>query len=203
MNLIRRLILVLAVCAGAPAFAQTAAPTAPAAAHSTHTPAHLAAADRVIDAMALTQVFGHALERSIAQMRANDLSNADLLAQASAPVLKPQFVIDELREFVADQLDLASCTAIADFLQGPVGSKHIAAQIEELRTGKPVAVTLDDREQAAEQAFGQSKAGDDFVRFAAAFGPRFDALTTKANAQIAANVRALLDKRVMAPAQKP
>ena len=54
MNLIRRLILVLTVCACAPAFAQTN--TAPAAARSTHTPAQLTAADRVIDAMALAQV---------------------------------------------------------------------------------------------------------------------------------------------------
>mgnify|MGYP003335612372 FL=1 len=201
MKLVRILILVLACAVGSGAIAQTPRPAAPAA--SPHTPAHLAAADRVIDAMALAQVFGHALERSVAQMRANDPSSADLLSEASAPLLKPQFVTGELRDFVADQLDLASCTAIADFLQGPVGSKHIAAQIEELRTGKPVAVTLDEREQAAEQAFGQSKAGDDFVRFAAALGPRFDALTAKANAQLAANVRALLDKRVMAPAQKP
>lgn len=201
MNRLHRLILVLACCTCPPAFAQPAAPAA--AVHSVHTPEHLAAADRVIDAMALAQVFGHALDRSIAQMRASDPSSADLLSQASAPLQKPQFVTGELRDFVADQLDLASCTAIANFLQGPVGSKHIAAQIEELRTGKPVAVTLDEREQAAEQAFGQSKAGDDFVRFAAALGPRFDALTTKANAQLAANVRALLDQRVLGPAQKP
>jgi len=127
MKLVRILILVLACAVGSGAIAQTPKPAA--SATSTHTPAHLAAADRVIDAMALVQVFGHALDRSVAQMRANDPSSADLLSEASAPVLKPQFVTGELRDFVADQIDLASCTAIADFLQGPVGSKHIAAQI--------------------------------------------------------------------------
>lgn len=200
MKLARILIFVLACVGCSGAIAQSAKPSAPAA--SAYAPEHLAAAERVIDAMALTQVFGYAIDHSIAQVRANDPSTADLLIQASAPLKKREFVVDELRDFVASQLDPSSCAAITDFLQGPVGRKHIEAQIEELRTGKPVPVVLDEREQAIEQAFGQSKAGDDFVRFAAALSSRFDALTTKARAQLATNMRALLDKRVIARPEK-
>ena len=200
MKLARILILVAACAGNGAAIAQTATPVAPVA--SAHDPAHLAAAERVIDAMALVQVFAHSIDRSVAQMRAADPTTADLLSEASAPLSQRKFIVDELRDFVAAQLDAPSCTAIADFLEGPVGRKHLQAQLEELRTGRPTPVVLDAREQAIEQAFGQSDAGAAFVRFATALGPRFAELTDKANAQIAANVRALLDRRLLAPAAK-
>ncbi len=196
MKLVRILIFVLACAGSTGAIAQSNKPAAPAA--SAHASAHLAEAERVIDAMELARVFAVSVDRSITQLRATDPATADLMRQASAPYVQRQFLVDELREFVADQLDVDACRAIADFLSGPVGRRHMQAQLEELRTGKPVPVELTAEEQAAEQAFGLSKAGQDFTRFAAALGPRFGTLADKVNAQMAARVREILEKRSVA-----
>lgn len=196
MKLVHILILVLAYAGGNGAIAQSTKPTPPAV--SAHAPAHLAAAERVIDAMELVRVFAVSIDRSIAQLRVTDPATADLMREASTPYVQRQFLVDELRGFVADQLDADACRAIADFLSGPVGHRHMQAQLEELRTGKPVTVDLSAEEQAVEQVFGLSPAGQDFTRFAAALGPRFGELADKVNAQMTARVRQILEKRSVA-----
>lgn len=158
MKQIKLFFLGLLLAAG-----QAWAQDAGAASGKTYAASHLAAAERVVYAMALPERFIIPTRQLLQNSLEKDPENAPLMSSTMAPYLKKQYTAQQLKGYVASQFDQATCQQIAAFWEGPVGKKLVKTQVQMLTTGEAPPLEFTSSEKAAMKRFDATKAGQAFV----------------------------------------
>lgn len=155
MTLMKQLasfFLLMAACAAA--FAQAGANFAP---------THLAAAERIVYAMALPERFIIPTKQLLQNSLDKDPENAPLMSATMDPYLQKQYTANQLKGYFASQFDLPTCRQIAAFWEGPVGKKLVRTQVQMLTTGDAPELAFTAKEKAIMQRFDATKAGQAFL----------------------------------------
>lgn len=158
MKLIRlfSLFLLLATCQ-AWAQAQDASP------EKDYAAAHLAAAERVIYAMALPERFILPTRQLLKNSLEKDPENAPLMSATMEPYLEKQYTARQLKRYFASQFDQATCQQIAAFWEGPVGKKLVKTQVQMLTAGDAPPLVFTPKEKALMKRFDATSAGQAFL----------------------------------------
>ncbi|MBS0308311.1 MAG: hypothetical protein JSS58_05000 [Proteobacteria bacterium] len=130
------------------------APAAP-----TYTAEHLAAAERIVYAMALPERFILPSKAMIKLSEERDADNAALMETVFNSYLEKKYTADKLTPYFASRFDLGTCRQIATFWEGPVGKKLVKAQINILNGGEPKPIMYTRKEKAILKQFETSPAG--------------------------------------------
>lgn len=155
MKLIKQLfsfVLLMAACAVS--FAQ---------ATGDFTPAHLAAAERIVNAMALPERFIIPTRQLLQNSLEKDPENAPLMSATMDPYLQKGYTVNQLKGYFASQFDLPTSRRIATFWEGPVGKKLARTQVQMLATGEAPELVFTAKEKAIMKRFDATKAGQAFL----------------------------------------
>lgn len=120
---------------------------------------HLAAAERVVYAMALPERFIIPTSEMIKLSKQRDPVNAGLMGATFDPYLEKKYTAEKLKPFFASRFDLDACRQIAAFWEGPVGKKLVKIQVRLLTTGKADRPVYNRNEKAILKKFEESPAG--------------------------------------------
>lgn len=120
---------------------------------------HLAAAERVVYAMALPERFIIPASEMIKLSKQRDPVNAGLMGTTFNPYLEKKYTAEKLKPFFASRFDLEACRQIAAFWEGPVGKKLVRIQLRLLTTGKAERPAYNRGEKAILKKFENSDAG--------------------------------------------
>ena len=120
---------------------------------------HLAAAERVVHAMAMPERFIVTTSEMIKLSKQRDPVNAGLMSTIFNPYLEKKYTAEKLKPFFASRFDLDTCRQIAAFWEGPVGKKLVKIQLRLLTTGKPERPVYTRSEKAILKKFEESDAG--------------------------------------------
>lgn len=195
MKLIKSLsFLLLAMVACAQAVAQAAPP---------YTAAHLAAAGRVISAMALPERFIIPTRLLLQNSLEKDPENAPLIAATMAPYLQKQYTVNQLKDFFASQFDQATCGQIATFWEGPVGKKLVQTQMQMLHTGEATPLVFTAREKALMKRFDSTSAGKAFLVAMPGIEERFDEYARSTQTKMREHFLLELEKKLRQESAKP
>ena len=156
-----------------------AADTDMARAAPAYTAAHLQHAEELLDAMNLNDLMAFAMQAAIAEQRRIDPEMADALERLFKPYVTRDYLVPEMREFVARNVEENSCIELAAFFNSHLGKEVFARVIESKRTGvqRPLEPTPEEREQLVKLV--QSKAWSDFGRLQAGLGQEFERIGAK------------------------
>lgn len=125
--------------------------------------AHLAAAERVIYAMALPERFIIPTKQLLKSSLDKDPENAPLMSATMDPYLEKQYTAKQLNTWFASQFDKDTCHQIAAFWEGPVGRKLVRTQVQMLTTGEAPQLVFTPKEKALMKRFDGTKAGQAFL----------------------------------------
>jgi len=125
--------------------------------------AHLAAAERLIYAMALPERFILPTRQLLQNSLEKDPENAPLMSATMAPYLEKQYTVKQLKSWFASQFDQATCHQIAAFWEGPVGKKLVQTQVRMLTTGEAPQLRFNAKEKALMKRFDATSAGQAFL----------------------------------------
>ena len=125
--------------------------------------AHLAAAERVIYAMALPERFIIPTRQLLQNSQDKDPENAPLMSSTMEPYLEKKYTVQQLKNYFASQFDQSTCQQIAAFWEGPVGKKLVKTQVQMLATGEAPQLVFTPKEKALMKRFDATKAGQAFV----------------------------------------
>ncbi|WP_158592279.1 DUF2059 domain-containing protein [Noviherbaspirillum sedimenti] len=124
---------------------------------------HLAAAERVIYAMALPERFILPTRQLLKNSLEKDPENAPLMSATMEPYLEKQYTAKQLKRYFASQFDEATCKQIAAFWEGPVGKKLVKTQVQMLTAGEASQLVFTPKEKALMKRFDATKAGQAFL----------------------------------------
>jgi hypothetical protein len=125
--------------------------------------AHLAAAERVIYAMALPERFIIPTKQLLQNSLEKDPENAPLMSATMDPYLEKQYTAMQLKTWFASVFDRDTCDKIAAFWEGPVGKKLVRTQVQMLTTGEAPQLVFTPKEKALMKRFDATKAGQAFL----------------------------------------
>lgn len=125
--------------------------------------AHLAAAERVVYAMALPERFIIPTKQLLQNSLDKDPDNAPLMSATMKPYLEKQYTAGQLKTWFASQFDQDICKQIAAFWEGPVGKKLVRTQVQMLTTGDAQELIFTPKEKALMKRFDDTKAGQAFL----------------------------------------
>lgn len=125
--------------------------------------AHLAAAERVVYAMALPERFIIPTKQLLQNSLEKDPDNAPLMSATMNPYLEKQYTAQQLKTWFANQFDQDTCKQIATFWEGPVGKKLVRTQVQMLTTGEAPQLVFTPKEKALMKRFDGTKAGQAFL----------------------------------------
>jgi hypothetical protein len=134
-----------------------------AGAEKEYSAAHLAAAERVIYAMALPERFIIPTKQLLKNSLEKDPDNAPLMSATMDPYLEKQYTAKQLKTWFASQFDRDTCQQIATFWEGPVGRKLVRTQVQMLTTGEAPQLVFTPKEKALMKRFDATKAGQAFL----------------------------------------
>ena len=125
--------------------------------------AHLAAAERLIYAMALPERFIIPTKQLLKNSLEKDPDNAPLMSATMDPYLEKQYTAGQLKTWFASQFDAEICRQIATFWEGPVGKKLVRTQVQMRTTGEAPELVFTPKEKALMKRFDATKAGQAFL----------------------------------------
>lgn len=125
--------------------------------------AHLAAAERVVYAMALPERFIIPTRQLLQNSLEKDPDNAPLMSATMDPYLQKQYTAQQLKGWFASRFDQTTCRQIAAFWEGPVGRKLVRTQVQMLSTGEAPELVFTPKEKALMKRFDATKAGQAFL----------------------------------------
>lgn len=124
---------------------------------------HLAAAERLIYAMALPERFIIPTRQLLKNSLEKDPDNAPLMSATMDPYLQKQYTASQLKIWFASQFNPDICRQIATFWEGPVGKKLVRTQVQMLTTGDAPQLVFTPKEKALMKRFDATKAGQAFL----------------------------------------
>lgn len=125
--------------------------------------AHLAAAERLVYAMALPERFIIPTRQLLKNSLEKDPDNAPLMSATMDPYLQKQYTASQLKTWFASQFNSDICRQIAVFWEGPVGKKLVRTQVQMLTTGDAPQLVFTPKEKALMKRFDATKAGQAFL----------------------------------------
>lgn len=152
-------------------------------------PAHLAAAERLVFAMGMYESLTIPTTRALEQMRATDPARAELIAHVAEPFIKKEYIGQEFRQFMAAHFDLKTCEQLTEYWEGPVGRKYVAVQVQLLTTGKAPPLTFTPVEESMLKLFEKTRACAEFSRAWPALEARVAAFSNEIGTKIAQRMR--------------
>lgn len=158
-------------------------------------PAHLAAAERLVYAMGLYESLTIPTRRALEEMRTSDPEKAELMAYVVEPFIQKEYIGQEFRQFVADHFDLKTCRQLTEYWEGPVGRKYVAIQVQLLSTGEAPPLTLTPAEESISKLFEKTQAFAKFSRAMPAMEERLAAFTKEISAKMAHRMKDELARR--------
>ncbi len=168
-----------------------------------YTAAHLAAAQRVVYAMALPERFIIPTQQLLKNSMEKDPDNAPLMSATMAPYLKKEYTGEQLKSWFASQFDQATCREIAAFWEGPVGKKMVRTQMQMLNTGEAPELVFNAKEKALMKRFDATKAGQAFLMALPQIEETFAEYTKNTQMRMREQFMLNLDKKLREDEQKP
>lgn len=174
-----------------------------AAGDKAYSAAHLAAAERVISAMALPERFIIPTRQLLQNSLEKDPENAPLMSSTMAPYLEKHYTVQQLKSYFASQFDAATCKQIAAFWEGPVGKRLVKTQVQMLSTGEAPPLVFTPREKALMKRFDGTKAGQAFMVAMPQIEETFAQYMKNTQMRMREQFMLNLDKKLRQEPQKP
>lgn len=170
----------------------------------TYSPAHLAAAERVIYAMALPERFILPTRQLLKNSMEKDPENAPLMSATMEPYLHKEYTAGQLKNYFASQFDPAMCQQIAAFWEGPVGKKLVKTQIQMLTSEEaPPQLVFTPKEKALMKRFDATTAGKAFLLAMPQIEETFAEYMKNTQMRMREQFMLNLDKKLRQDPQKP
>ena len=158
-------------------------------------PAHLAAAERLVYAMGMYESLTIPTKKALEQMRTADPARAELMTRVVEPFIKKEYIGQEFREFMAGHFDLDTCGQLTGYWEGPVGRRYVATQVQLLTTGKAPPLTFTPAEESIGKLFEKTQAFATFSRALPAMEEKLTAFSKEIRTKMADRMKEELARR--------